>query len=159
MLPVIQGTADVSGKLTQAEISKTVDFCFHAFEPAAREEREDVLRKLEGIRLNGSGSTDAKAKESVEELEAALSADELRILTTIRARQMIRSEDTMNIDSFSADVIDGMAANLQRGDLGLVNATVAHAKGPDFDVLALLTGEEVKGVEEVKEVQVPITAH
>ena len=160
----------MNGKLTQAEISKTVDFCFHAFQPTAPKEREAVLRKLEGMGLNDSGSAHAKTEQDVEELQALLSPDELRVLNTIRARQMVRSEDTLNIESFSSDVIDGMAAHLQRGDLGLVKATAAPAKlpeVPEVDALALLIGEETMGEqakgkgegEEVKPAPVSIAAH
>ena len=156
MLAVIQGTADTSGKLTQTEIAKTVDFCVQAFEPTARAEREAVLQKVEALSVNDSGSTDAKTKEGAEVLTAALSADELRILATIRAREMMRIEDSMNIDSFSADAIDGMAPNLKRGSLGLVKGTGAHAARSDVD----LFGTDVMDAEEeVKEKQIPISAY
>lgn len=42
---VIQGTADVS-KLSQEELSKTLEFCAQAFEPSTPEERARVLEKL-----------------------------------------------------------------------------------------------------------------
>ncbi|KAL9114361.1 MAG: hypothetical protein Q9187_007493 [Circinaria calcarea] len=163
--PIIQGSADTSAILTQREISKTVDFCFRAFQPTVPEAREAVLKKLEGITVNDSGSTDPKTKENIEALQTALTPDELRILNTIRARQMMRSEDMMNIDSFGTDAVDGMAANLKRGDLGLVKATAAGNKPPEVDVLALLTGEakiieqdQLTGEEEMQE-QIPIAAH
>ena len=38
-----------------------------------------------------------------------MSPDELRILNTVRARQLIRSEDTLNIENFGTDTINGMA--------------------------------------------------
>ncbi|KAL9118590.1 MAG: hypothetical protein Q9187_004861 [Circinaria calcarea] len=139
--PIIQGSADTSAKLTQEEISKTVDFCFRAFQPTVPEAREAVLKKLEGITVNDSSSTDPKTKENIEALQTTLTPDELRILNTIRVRQMMRSEDMMNIDSFGTDAVDGMAANLKRGDLGLVKATAAGNKPPEVDVLALLTGK------------------
>jgi len=112
MLLVIQGTADVSSKLTQAEISKTVDFCLNAFADIAPEERESVLQKLESI--------DAKTKEKGE-FEANFTEEEERVLKTIRARQMLR-KDGLNIDTFSADIIGGFVPNLKRGSLGLVKA-------------------------------------
>ncbi|MCJ1382991.1 hypothetical protein MMC17_006104 [Xylographa soralifera] len=139
--PIIQGTADMSARLTQAEVSKTVDFCFSAFRPTDPEAREAVIKKLENITINDSGSTDLKSKENMEALQAALTPDEIGILNTIRARQMMRSEDMLNIDSFGSDAINGMAANLKRGDLGLVKAMAAGTKPPEVDVLALLTGE------------------
>ena len=149
ILSVIQGANATSGELTQAEISKTVDFCFHAFEPASREQREAVMRKVEGI-SSPDGTT---KKQSDEELQKALSSDELRILNTMRARQMIRSEDIVNIENFNSDPIDGMVPNMKRGDLGLVKAPVAaDSKRPGDNVLALMYGEDKRG-------QVPITAY
>lgn len=160
---VIQGTADVSTKLTQDELSKTVDFCFKAFQPAPAEQREAVLEKLKAISTNAPGSTDEKTKAAEKALESALSEDEMRILTTIRARQMLRSEDVLNMDNFAADVIDGLAPNLVRGDLGLAKPT-GGAKHSDVDVRALMIGEEKmegeeKVVEEVKENQIPISTY
>lgn len=112
-LPVIQGTADVSGKLTQAEVSKTLDFCLHAFQETAPEQREAVLQKVEDM--------ERKTKEKGK-FDANLSDEEHRVLKSIRARQMLRTEDILRIDNFSADTIDGFAPHLQRGSLGLVKA-------------------------------------
>ena len=77
--------------------------------------------------INGAAiaSHDDKANEKrIQEKERVdpegLSEDELRILKTIRARQMLRSEDTMSIDNFSQDNINGWAPLLKRGSLTLV---------------------------------------
>ncbi len=56
--------------------------------------------------------------------EMNLSEDERRVLTTMRARNAIRSDDLINIDNFRADVINGMVMNLTRGELGLAPAPV-----------------------------------
>jgi flavine halogenase len=155
----------VKGELTQGEISKTVDFCFRAFQPVSREEREAVLKKIESLGINETTPTDAEEKAKQVGLEEALTADELRILNAIRARQMIRSEDTMNIDNFSFDTIEGLAPNLKRGDLGLVPSTTAPMRlpeGPEGDVLALMTGEKPKEAttdEKPEEAKVPISAY
>jgi hypothetical protein len=125
---VIQGTADVSGKLTQAEVSKTLDFCLNAFQDIAPEVREAVLQKVGGIDPN----TKEKGK-----FEATLT-EEQRVLKSIRARQMLRIEDTLHIGNFSADAIDGFAPKLKRGSLGLVKAMPIAA---------------------VKDARVPINAH
>lgn len=37
----------------------------------------------------------------------------------IRLRRLLRTEDTMHIEHFATDVIDGLAPNLQRGCLTL----------------------------------------
>jgi len=149
MQPVIQGANATSGELTQEEISKTVDFCFHAFEPAAREEREALVRKMDSI----NGTNGATANASDEELRKALSPDELRILNTMRARQMVRQEDIVNLENFNSDPINGMVPNMKRGDLGLVKApTTVDAKRPGADAIALMYGEDKRG-------QVAIAAH
>ena len=105
----------MNGKLTQAEISKTLDFCLNAFQQSDPGEREAVLQKLEDI--------EAKKKVSGN-FEANFTDDEQRLLKTIRARQMLRTEDIIHIDNFSADTIDGFTPNVQRGSLGLVKAMV-----------------------------------
>ncbi|KAL8852078.1 MAG: hypothetical protein Q9221_003008 [Calogaya cf. arnoldii] len=141
--PIIQGTSDINGKLTQAEISKTVDFCFHAFRPVDEAEKKAVLKKLENVSLEQNEPANAsKPKQTVEMLEATLTEDETRILNTIRGRQMLRSEDTINIENLAADVIDGKRINLERGSLGLVAPSANVEKKEVDDVLALFMGEE-----------------
>lgn len=56
--------------------------------------------------------------------EMSLSDEERRVLTTMRARNAIRSDDLVNIDNFRADVVNGMIMNLTRGKLGLDPAPV-----------------------------------
>jgi hypothetical protein len=117
---VIQGTVDVPGKLTQDEISKTVDFCFQAFNPAVPGEREALIKKLQDLDVADLNSTNPKIKE----LEANMSADELRILNAVRAHRMVRPEDILNLSNFGTDTINGMRPRLQRGALTLVKAKV-----------------------------------
>ncbi|KAL9124475.1 MAG: hypothetical protein Q9217_006191 [Psora testacea] len=159
--PIIQGTADSNGKLTQEELSKTVDFCFHAFEPAGKEEREAVLRKVEDISNNASDNKmDLKSKEGAEMLEATLSPDEMRILTTIRARQMVRTEDIVSIEHFNTDTIDGMVPNMKRGELGLVRPVESQLKNSNVDVLAVMMGEGKQNQNQNQnQNQMPIAAH
>lgn len=156
MLAVIQGTvdADVNGELSQTEISKSIDFCFRAFAHVPVEEKEALIEKLKRFGLDGSSADDAKTKEAIEELEKTLSPEELRIMDTIRARRMIRAEDSMNIDNFSVDVVNGMAPNLVKGRLGLIKAKAANIDYTGTDVLALLNGE-AKGRKQMKEEKVP----
>lgn len=112
--PIIQGLADAdaSGKLTQGIISQSVEFCLHAFENISPEARQGVLDKLERVKADPNAET----KEDLEKLDA----DELAILRTIRARQMLRGEEAMDgVKSFSQDVIDGWVPRLVRGKLGM----------------------------------------
>jgi hypothetical protein len=48
-----------------------------------------------------------------------LSPEQLRAVKHIRARKMMRTEDTMNMNSFGTDAIGGLVPNLARGALGL----------------------------------------
>lgn len=113
---VIQGTADadVSGKLTHEEVVKTVDFCLEAYKETSPEERQAVLDKVATITADNKGVIDEKAN-----LEK-LSEDELKILNHIRAKQMLRFEDTLNLNHYGADAIDGFVPNLKTGKLSLV---------------------------------------
>lgn len=141
---VIQGTSDLNGKLTQAEICKTVDFCVNAFRPVDEAAKNAVLKKLENMTLEQNSKAGSNPKQTVEMLEATLTEDEMRILNTIRGRQMLRSEDTINIDNLAADVIDGKRINLERGNLGLVAPSATESvKGTtsEDDVLGLFLGE------------------
>ena len=71
-----------------------------------------MLDKLERVKADPNVET----KEDLEKL----TEDELAILRTIRARQMLRGEEAMNgVKSFSQDVIDGWVPRLVRGRLGM----------------------------------------
>lgn len=113
---VIQGTADadVGGKLTHEEVVKTVDFCLHAYKETSPEERQAVLDKV--AKLNGSKASVLDEKANLERL----TEDEMKILNHIRAKQMLRFEDTLNLNHYGADAIHGLAPNLKTGSLGLV---------------------------------------
>ena len=138
MFLVIQGVADadVGGGLTQKEVGKTVDFCLNAFRDTSPEERQKVLDKVQQVNDKTSGKPEAK-----EELEK-LTEDELQILHHIRARQMLRMEDTFNLNHFGSDAIAGFAPNLKRGKLGLVPKSApdeaSKLEAPVVDLLAMV---------------------
>ena len=67
--------------------------------------------------LNG---TDNVGQQPKKEALEKLTEDELQILQHIRAKQMLRMEDTFNLQHFGSDPIDGFAPHLERGSLGLV---------------------------------------
>jgi hypothetical protein len=125
--------------LTESEISETINFCCRAFIPVPLEKKEAVLRKMEDLGLNNE-DIDPKAKAA---LEASMSPQELHIMNTVRAREMLRSEDTINIDTFSCDTIGGLTVNLQQGQLGLVKSS--GQKTEKIDVLGLFHGEHRDG--------------
>lgn len=110
----------MGGKLTHDEVVRTVDFCLNAFKETSPEERQKVLDKMAAI--NGTAAINPAAKQSSEQL----TEDELQILNHIRAKQMLRMEDTISIHHFGSDAIDGLAPNLRRGSLGLVAKTTEN---------------------------------
>ena len=73
------------------------------------------------------------------------------MLRTIRARQILRTEDMMNIESFSQDAIDGFAPRLIRGQLGLAKV-LSRTAGPTyseglFDAIPDIEGTTLTGTQ------------
>ncbi|KAL2045917.1 hypothetical protein ABVK25_011938 [Lepraria finkii] len=139
--PIIQGTADadVSGKLTHEQVVKTVDFCLEAYKETSPEQRKAVLDKVATITEGNAGVIDEKAN-----LEK-LTEDELKILNHIRAKQMLRFEDTLNLNHYGADAIDGLVPNLKTGKLGLVpegKNTLSKLEVPTLDLLDQVKDKE-----------------
>lgn len=152
---VIQGTADTHGKLTQEEVNKTVDFCLNAFaSPVDATKRDAVLKRVQDLQASGRA-------RNHKELEAYLTADEMHILNTVRAREMVRSEDTVNIDTFTSDTIDGRALNMVRGSLGLVSAEEAAKKAvkKSGDILGQMMGEDKKFAKGDQQASAPIASN
>jgi hypothetical protein len=108
-----------------------------AFAPVDAAKRDAVMKRVEDLKISGT------AKDP-KELEAYLSPEELHILNTVRAREMVRSEDTVNIDTFTSDIIDGRAVNMVRGSLGLISAEEAakNAVKKSDDVLSKMFSED-----------------
>ena len=131
----------MSGRLTQSEVNKTVDFCLNAFQDTTAEERQKVLDKLQ--ELNGNSNIPIEATEDIEKF----TEEELRILKHIRARQMFRMEDTFNLNHFSEDAIEGYAPNIKRGSLGLVARDMLNSKSkleaPIVDLLAQVEADPI----------------
>ncbi|KAI6781324.1 Flavine halogenase ascD [Emericellopsis cladophorae] len=107
--PIIQGTADAANnKLSQEELNKTLDFCAFAFEPVTSEDdREKAMDAMKEAIDNGTG------------YHPDLSPEQLKAVKHIRARRMMRTEDTINMNSFGTDAVNGFVPNLVRGQLGL----------------------------------------
>ncbi|KAI9652254.1 MAG: hypothetical protein M1831_007102 [Alyxoria varia] len=140
--PIIQGTADVDAKLTKDEVSKTLEFCMSAFLPTEPEKQKAVLKRLEDMNTDSSESNKAQEKAN-KDLEGLLSDDEMHVLTTIRAREMVRHEDIVDIDTFHTDNINGWVVNLKKGSLGLVKHSPAAAVNQQKrDVLGLMLHED-----------------
>ena len=108
-MTVIQGTADAAAhKLTQDELNKTLEFCASAFTPVSSDEaRAKAVETLDS----------ARNEDDIR--KAGLTPDQIDALNHVRARRMMRTEDSMNIDSFGTDAIAGRVPRLLRGSLGL----------------------------------------
>ena len=158
----------MSGKLSQEEVSKTVEFCLNAFEQHAPEKTEAVVKKMEMATLATNAAapsalttsdTEAKIEKKAAVDPEGLSPDEMRILNTIRARQMLRREDTLSINNFSNDAIHGFVPVVQRGSLTLQKAGAkAGAKtSPAADVPAVVSAPKTSAVESMPLLSSPQT--
>ncbi|OQE91609.1 hypothetical protein PENNAL_c0009G11320 [Penicillium nalgiovense] len=159
--PIIQGTADADSekKLSTEEISKTIDFCFRAFAHVPVERKDALLEKMKNHGVSDPTATDPKTREALEELKNTLSPEELDIMNTIRGRRMIRAEDSLNIDNYRLDSINGMAPNLERGNLTLRKAEINKIDVSKKDLLSLLSGEAAEGKHhETEETKAPAAA-
>lgn len=117
-------------------MNKTVDFCLNAFASSVdAAKRDSVMKKVEDLKISGHA-------QSHKELEVYLAPDEMHILNTVRAREMVRSEDTVNIDTFTSDIIDGRALHMVHGSLGLVSEVEAFVAKKSSDVLGQMLGEK-----------------
>ncbi|KAK7709555.1 hypothetical protein SLS64_003613 [Diaporthe eres] len=146
--PVIQGSADANatGKLTKAEVSKTVEFCFKAFTPITAAQRDTVAKKLEALGLDAQ-SDDAQVQGAIDALEKSLTPEENEVLAVMRSRRLVR-EDGFNMDSFVRNSIDGLSANLERGKLGLVKAEAAKFSKAQMYDLNYLEGKKTGVVQD-----------
>ncbi|KHN99829.1 Tryptophan halogenase [Metarhizium album ARSEF 1941] len=144
--PIIQGTADAdtAGKVSRAEISKILAFCFKAFTYVPPEKKDALFDKLRRLD-SASARKDAHATAAAEtldhdDMQKHLTADELQVLETLRSRRMVR-EDPFEMDSFTLDTIDGMAPRLVRGSLGLVRSEQAKIDRAHFYAEDFLDGK------------------
>lgn len=137
---VIQGTvdADTTGKLSQNEVSKVLEFCYKAFIYVPPEKKDALFAKLKSLGVDSSGGR-VRDDEAFEAVQSYLNPEEIQILEILRSRRMIR-EDPFEMDSFSLDTIDGVAPNLVRGKLGLVAATKAKIDKSHFYSTKFLNG-------------------
>lgn len=140
--PVIQGTVDAgsNAKLTQAEISKTVEFGFKAMTQISRDQKDALVQKLKSLTAESSGD-EAKTLADIKKIEDGLTPDEQQVLNILRARRILRTEDAHTLDNFTLDVIDGLAPNMVRGSLGLLKPNAKKATQADLLDLDFLEPE------------------
>lgn len=107
--PIIQGTADATNKLTQAEFSKTIDFLTKAFSPAFRNNLDNT----------GDGpAPDGAEAAKPPPMDDGISPEDREVLQALRTHH---GQNTLNLDSFTTDVIDGRVPKLEKGELTLVS--------------------------------------
>lgn len=125
-----------------------------AFAPVDAAKRDAVMKRVEDLKISGT------AKDP-KELEAYLSPEEMHILNTVRAREMVRSEDTVNIDTFTSDIIDGRAVSMVHGSLGLISAQEAakNVVTKSDDVLSKMFSEDKKIPHSDQPATAPITGN
>ncbi|KAL4764122.1 NAD(P)/FAD-dependent oxidoreductase [Aspergillus foveolatus] len=103
--PIIQGTVDAGGKLSRAEVARSVKFCARVIKKVEVEYQADSRGHAgSGFHLNEHGSEN--------------NGDDIMLKVARLNRVVSFSED------FTTDVIDGMVPNMCRGALGLVPVTV-----------------------------------
>jgi len=102
------------------------------------------VKKLKSLGLDGD-AYDESNRKALEEVEKKLTPEEQSILKTLKGRRMVRPEDSLNIDNFTLDSIDGLAPCLERGRLGLTPAKKASVKFTTHDPLSFLNGEARAG--------------
>ncbi|KAI4175821.1 MAG: hypothetical protein LQ343_001434 [Gyalolechia ehrenbergii] len=127
--PVIQGTADTTSTVSHTNLDQTIDFCANAFDSVHPEDRVKVLDKVataigenDGNEAYAPSLSEGETQSRIDTLRESLDPEEKKVLDFIRARRFIKTEETLDIDHFTTNVIDGMAPHLERGNLTLVNA-------------------------------------
>lgn len=107
--PIIQGTVDAGGKLTQAEVDRSVEFCTR------------VIRKVESgclANLDSSQAAEFTARGAAATYSESNQCDEVMM-------KMVRMNRILDLNSFTVDIVNGMAPNIERGTLGLVKHVTA----------------------------------
>ncbi|KAA8575243.1 hypothetical protein EYC84_004430 [Monilinia fructicola] len=132
--PVIQGVADTetSDARVQKNAAEAVDFSLESFEVTPEKQRA-VIDKIE------------KAQAAPETLEK-LTPEEVHILGGIVTRTFEREKDELNLTSFTGDVIEGLSANLVRGDLGLIRKDAKPATPEATAIVGVPAVENIKSV-------------
>lgn len=123
-----------------------MEFCYKAFTPITAAQKDGVAKKLAALNLDAQ-SDDKQTQQAIDDLEKSLTPEENEVLTVMRSRRLVR-EDGFNVDSFVLNSIDGLKANMERGNLGLVKAeAVKFSKAQMYD-LSYLEGKKTGVVQQ-----------
>jgi hypothetical protein len=140
-ITVIQGTvdADTKGKLTQEEVSRTVEFAFRSWITIDPAQKEALVQKLKSFNID-SDADDEQTIKAIDGIQKQLTPEESQALNTLRGRKMLRHEDIHNIDNFTKDSINGLVAIVERGKLGLRKSDAPKVSKADLFSLGFLEG-------------------
>ena len=118
---VIQGTLDVKKEVPQQQIVKTLEFCKSLFSATWQlEDRASVLKKIDDAQKEDlARGANAEGPTAMERLQMTLTEEEKSAFKYIETRKHMRLDDTLTINSFVSDVVDGRRLRLERGRLGL----------------------------------------
>jgi hypothetical protein len=165
-ITVIQGTADakhedVKAKLTQEEISKTVEFALKSWLTIDPEQKEALVQKLKSFDIHDGEADDPETIKALNEVQKQLAPEESQVLNILRGRKMMRHEDMLNVDNFTKDAFDGHVAVLEKGNLGLKKVDAAkvprsklfslgflEGHGPDQDKMMTYKGDNTGKINE-----------
>ncbi|CAI7598924.1 unnamed protein product [Penicillium pancosmium] len=107
--PIIQGTVDAGGRLSQAEVDRSVEFCTR------------VIQKVDSgclANMDSSSTADFTARGAAATYSDSRHCDEVMM-------KMVRMNRILDLHSFTADPVNGMMPNVERGTLGLVKQVPA----------------------------------
>lgn len=117
-----------------------MEFCYKAWTPIATKHKDTVTKKIEALGL-AAHCDGGKTQQAIDELEKSLTPEESEILAGMRSRRVLR-EDIFNINSFALNSIDGLRANMERGQLGLCQAESAKFLTAKMYDLPYLEGKD-----------------
>lgn len=127
-------------------------------------EAAKAMKGVEGSTAPVNNQEEARIEKKAGVDPEGLSPEELKILNTIRAKRMMRTEDVMHIDNFGVDAIGGYVPRVQQGNLDLAKGVSRpDTLAVSVDMMDSITREAEKGQENIPmdqgQVQIPVAAH
>lgn len=114
--PVIQGSADVDSSVTEAELQKTMEFCWHIFGPTDERDHAEICERLDPSLT--SSESPILSGDVINSLIPEDDANARLVLRKLNARKSIHTMYSPALD-FATEVLHGFRAVLERGRLEL----------------------------------------
>ncbi|EJC99652.1 FAD/NAD-binding domain-containing protein [Fomitiporia mediterranea MF3/22] len=117
--PIILGTADSEAEhLSDSSLNSMIDFCVHLFDPTNEEQHKAAAKKYgpELVALNGP----IMGSKEFDKVVDAADNDAKMVLSRMNALKVLRNDTSC--ESFRTDAVNGYVVELDRGNLGLVQA-------------------------------------